>query len=263
MSDKRAEIILPGALILLEAMTLLKMDSLTVCERSLREGVIVDWMLTHGFIEDRLRYQSSIRQRSTLKIAQKHHVNLDSAERIAGFVLTLFDRTQGLLHDWGLNERELLWSAAILHNCGIHISHSAHHKHSYYLIRNGELLGYTDTEVEIIANLARYHRQSAPKKKHDNYRNLPSKHHRKMVSQLSALLRLAVALDRRQVGAIAQLGCRYFPETQQLHLILHPNEPEDPCVLELWSLDQKKVVFEEEYDVQLIPKLEAVPAALR
>jgi exopolyphosphatase/guanosine-5'-triphosphate,3'-diphosphate pyrophosphatase len=262
MSDKRAEIILPGALILLEAMTLLNMDSLTVCERSLREGVIVDWMLTHGLIEDRLRYQSSIRQRSTLKIAQKHHVNLDSAERIAGFVLTLFDRTQGLLHDWGLNERELLWSAAILHNCGIHISHSAHHKHSYYLIRNGELLGYTDTEVEIIANLARYHRQSAPKKKHDNYRNLPSKQHRKMVSQLSALLRLAVALDRRQVGAIAQLGCRYFPDTQQLHLILHPNEPDDPCVLELWSLEQKKVVFEEEYEVQLIPKLDPHPKSL-
>ncbi|MCT7981738.1 Ppx/GppA family phosphatase [Laspinema sp. A4] len=263
MSDKRAEIILPGALILLEAMTLLKMDSLTVCERSLREGVIVDWMLTHGLIEDRLRYQSSIRQRSTLKIAQKYHVNLDSAERIAGFVLTLFDRTQGVLHDWGLNERELLWAAAILHNCGIHISHSAHHKHSYYLIRNGELLGYTDTEVEIIANLARYHRQSAPKKKHDNYRNLTSKQHRKMVSQLSAFLRLAVALDRRQVGAIAQLGCRYFPNTKQLHLILHPSEPDDPCVLELWSLDQKKVVFEEEYDIQVIPKLEAVPVPLR
>ncbi|MCT7978556.1 Ppx/GppA family phosphatase, partial [Laspinema sp. C3] len=77
------------------------------------------------------------------------------------------------------------------------------------------------------------------------------------------LLRLAVALDRRQVGAIAQLGCRYFPTTKQLHLILHPNQPDDPCVLELWSLDQKKAVFEEEYDIQVIPKLETVPVSLR
>jgi len=56
MNDRRAEIILAGALILQEAMTLLQVESITICERSLREGVIVDWMLTHGLIEDRLRY---------------------------------------------------------------------------------------------------------------------------------------------------------------------------------------------------------------
>jgi exopolyphosphatase/guanosine-5'-triphosphate,3'-diphosphate pyrophosphatase len=71
MSDRRSEIILAGAVILQEAMTQLGVESLTVCERSLREGVIVDWMLTHGLIEDRLRYQSSVRQRNVLKTAQK------------------------------------------------------------------------------------------------------------------------------------------------------------------------------------------------
>ena len=75
MSDKRSEIILAGALILQEAMTLLGMESLTVCDRSLREGVIVDWMLAHGLIENRLRYQGSIRQRSILHMAEKYQVN--------------------------------------------------------------------------------------------------------------------------------------------------------------------------------------------
>ncbi|WP_250126096.1 Ppx/GppA phosphatase family protein [Chroococcidiopsis sp. CCMEE 29] len=256
MSERRSEIILAGAVILQEAMTLLGVESLTVCERSLREGVIVDWMLTHGLIEDRLRYQSSVRQRSVIKTAQKYQVNLEHSDRVAVFALTLFDQTQGLLHRWGSEERELLWAAAILHNCGHYISHSSHHKHSYYLIRNGDLLGYTESEIEIIANLARYHRRSPPKKKHENYRNLPSKEHRLIVNQLSALLRLAVALDRRQIGAIERVRCEYDIYNQELRLWLRASQPNDDCALELWSLNYKKGVFEAEYGVKLSTNLE-------
>ncbi len=258
ISDKRAEIILAGALILQEAMLLLGLETITICERSLREGVVVDWMLTHGLIEDRLRFQSSIRQRSILKAAQKFQVNLDHSERVAEFALSLFDQTQGILHHWGVEERELLWAAAILHNCGHYISHSAHHKHSYYLIRNAELLGYTEIEVEVIANLGRYHRKSSPKKKHESYRNLTSKKHRRVVEQLSAVLRLAVALDRRQIGAIRQVCCQYHPETHELQLQLQASQPEDDCALEMWSLDYKKGIFEAEFGIKLVPVLEAV-----
>ncbi|MEW5856509.1 MAG: Ppx/GppA phosphatase family protein, partial [Cyanobacteriota bacterium] len=257
MSERRSEIIVAGAVILQEAMTLLGVESLTVCERSLREGVIVDWMLAHGLIEDKLRYQSSVRERNVIKTARKYGVNLEYSQRVAEFALSLFDQTQGILHQWGLEERELLWAAAILHNCGHHISHSSHHKHSFYLIRNGELLGYTETEIDVIANLARYHRKSAPKKKHDSYQNLPSKKHRQIVAQLSALLRLAVALDRRQIGAVQQVQCEYNAETKELQLHLKPTQSDDDCALEIWSLDYKKDVFEAEYDIKLLPVLNA------
>lgn len=256
MSDRRAEIIIAGALILQEAMSMLGIESLTLCSRALREGVIVDWMLTHGLIENKLRYQSAVRERSVLKIAQKYRVNLDSSERIAKFALSLFDQTQGILHHWGLNARELLWAAAILHNSGVYISHDAHHKHSYYLIRHGELLGFNETELEIMANIARYHRKSVPKKKHENYQNLTNKEDRKLVKQLSAMLRLAAALDRRQIGAIASLNCEYNPHTAELTLKLQPKDRKDDCALELWSLDQKKAVFEAEYQVKVIAKLD-------
>lgn len=257
ISESRAEIILAGAVILQAAMTLLGAESITVCERSLREGIIVNWMLSHGLIEDRLRYQSSVRQRSAVKTAQKYQVDLEHSDRIATFAINLFDQTQGILHTWGVEERQLLWAAALLHNCGYHVNHAAHHKHSYYLIRNGELLGYTEAELEIIANLARYHRRSAPKKKHENYRNLP-KTSRQLVSQVSALLRIAVALDRRQIGAISQVRCEFKPLTRELCLHLTPANPDDDCALELWSLDDKRAVFEAEYDVKLVATLEPV-----
>jgi exopolyphosphatase/guanosine-5'-triphosphate,3'-diphosphate pyrophosphatase len=258
MSDRRSEIIVAGALILLEAMTLLGVESLMIGERALREGVIVDWMLTHGLIEDRLRYQDSVRQRSVLKIAQKYQVNLEYSDRVANLALSLFNQTKGHLHNWGTEERELLWAAAILHNCGLYVSHSAHHKHSYYLIRNGELLGFAEAEIEVIANLARYHRKNAPKKKHESYSNLPSKKHRQLVNQLSAILRIAVTLDRRQIGAIQRVRCEYRRDVRELHLRLQASRPDDDCALELWSLDYEKGVFEAEYAVKLVATLESV-----
>ncbi|MEA5617941.1 Ppx/GppA phosphatase family protein [Cronbergia sp. UHCC 0137] len=255
MPEKRAEVILAGAVILQEAMSLLGVDTVTVCERSLREGVIVDWMLTHGYIEDRLRYQSSIRQRHVLKIANKYQINLEHSDRVAAFALSIFDQTQGTLHNWNESHKQLLWAAAILHNCGHYISHSSHHKHSYYLIRNGDLLGYNETEIEIIANLARYHRKSPPKKKHENLRNLLHKEHRLMISQLSAILRLAVALDRRQIGAISRVKCEYLPDLQEFKISIFPTHIGDDCALELWSLDYKKGIFEQEFAVKVVANL--------
>jgi exopolyphosphatase/guanosine-5'-triphosphate,3'-diphosphate pyrophosphatase len=262
MSDRRSEIIVAGSLILLEAMTLLGIESVMMGERALREGVIVDWMLTHGLIENRLRYQSSVRQRSVIKIAQKYQVNREYGDRVAKFALSLFDQTKGHLHNCDSESRELLWAAGILHNCGLFVSHSAYHKHSYYLIRNGELLGFTEGEIEVIANLARYHRRNPPKKKHESYSNLPSKKHRQLVNQLSAILRIAVALDRRQIGAIEQVRCEYRLDVQELRLRLQPSFPGDDCALELWSLNYEKGVFEAEYGVKLVAKLEPATVAI-
>lgn len=250
ISERRAEIIVAGAVILQEAMTMLGMQSLSVCERSLREGVIVDWMLTQGMIEDRLKYQGSIRERSTFKIAGKYGVDLPHSQRVSDLALILFDRTYGMLHSWDRSIRQLLWSAAILHNSGHFVSHDSHHKHSYYLIRYGELLGYTEAEIDVIANIARYHRKSPPKKKHPNLQNL-TKQQRSIVSQLSAILRVAVALDRRRIGAIRDLSIECDLATRECNLTFFPTDPNDECELECWSLDYKKAVFEAEFGLKL------------
>ena len=252
ISDRRAEIIVPGAVILLEAMIMLKLDSIVICERALREGMIVDWMLARGLISSRLRYQDEVKKRNVLKIAHKYHVDLDYSQRVAKFSLDIFDRLHGVLHNWSAAEKELLWSAAILHNSGVHVSHSSHHKHSYYLIRNAELLGFTELELELIANIARYHRKSKPKKKHQPYNDLPHKHYQLIVRQLSAILRLAVALERRNKGAIAAVNCDYDASKRILHFQLQPAEVGDRCSLELWNLSYKKELFEEEFNVKLI-----------
>jgi exopolyphosphatase / guanosine-5'-triphosphate,3'-diphosphate pyrophosphatase len=256
MNERRAEIILAGAMILQEVMVQLNLHSLRICERSLREGVIVDWMIIHGLIENRLRFQASVRERSVYKNAKKFQVNREHSDRVADFATRLFDQTQNWLHPWDAEERKLLWAAAILHNCGHHVNHDSHHKHSYYLIRNAELLGFTENEINTIANLARYHRRSNPKKqKHECYRNLSSNRERKIVDQLSPLLRLAVALDRRQIGAVDRFELKHHPATSSVTLEIYPKNPEDPCELELWNLDYKKSSFEKTFRLTLNAKL--------
>ncbi|NEQ49685.1 MAG: Ppx/GppA family phosphatase [Leptolyngbya sp. SIO3F4] len=250
ISARRAEIIVPGAVILQQAMRMLEVDRITICEHALREGLVVDWMLTYGLIEDRMQYQQSVRERSVMKATQKYRVDTPHSQLVARFSLALFDQTRGTLHKWGPVERELLWAAAMLHNCGHFVSHGSHHKHSYYLIRNGELLGFTSAEIELIANIARYHRKSSPKLKHEPYKIL-TKEHRKVVNQLSAMLRLAVGLDRRRLGAIAHFQTNYDEQAHAMTLHFTPTHVEDSCELEIWSVNNKKACFEQEFDLKL------------
>jgi exopolyphosphatase / guanosine-5'-triphosphate,3'-diphosphate pyrophosphatase len=255
LSERRAEIILPGLMVLLHAMTALQMESLVLCERSLREGVIVDWMLAHGLVEDRLRYQSSIKERSTLKIADKYGVDILHGQKVAELAVEIFNfMYTEKLHVHPADARRYLWSAAILHNSGHFVSHSAHHKHSYYLIRYGELLGYNELEIEIIANLARYHRKTMPKKKHEGYQSL-SRENRLLVSQLGAILRVAIALDRRTIGAVKEIQCDFQADTKTLNLQLLTAVSGDDCQLELWSLDFKKAWFEQEFGMKLVAQV--------
>jgi len=248
MSDRRAEIIVPGAIILQTVMELLGISQLQICERALREGVVVDWMLINGLIEDRMAFQESVRNRSVRKLANKYRANGDT---VAEFATQLFDQTKGALHDLGPLAHEYLWAAAMLHNSGHYINHSAHHKHSYYLIRNGGLIGFTETEVEIIGNIARYHRKSQPKRRHENYNNLPSKSERKLVDQLGAMLRIAVALDRARSHAIAAIHTTFDSKNSTLTLQLTPYDANNECELELWNIDYKKAWFEDVFEVAL------------
>jgi exopolyphosphatase/guanosine-5'-triphosphate,3'-diphosphate pyrophosphatase len=208
INERRAEIIVPGALILHTAMTMLQMRELVVCERALREGLIVDWMLRQGLLDDRFAFQSTIRERTVLHLARTYGVDVDRASRVSSFALSLYDQTEGWLHQDGGQGRLLLWAAAQLHSCGKHINVAAYHKHTWYLIRHGELLGYSEAEHLMVAAIARYHRRGLPKKRHESWQLIESREDRRTVSTMALLLRLAAALDRRPGRMVASVRVR-------------------------------------------------------
>jgi exopolyphosphatase/guanosine-5'-triphosphate,3'-diphosphate pyrophosphatase len=240
INDRRAEIIVPGALILYTAMAMLQMRELVVCERALREGLIVDWMLRQGLLDDRFAFQSTIRERTVLHLARTYGVDLARAARVSGFALSLYDQTRGWLHQDPGPGRLLLWAAAQLHTCGQHINVAAYHKHTWYLIRHGELLGYSEAEHLMVAAMARYHRRNLPKKRHESWQLIESREDRRTVSTMALLLRLAAALDRRPGQMVADLQVRRLGTTA-FEVILVPEparngEGSPDLSLECWSL---------------------------
>ena len=233
INARRAEIIVPGLLVLQQAMEMLGASHFVISDRALREGLIIDWMLRHDLIVDRFVYQGEIRRRTVMHHASKYGVSITRAERIAAFALDLWDQTRGSLHQAPESSRQLLWAAAMVHRCGLRINTSAYHKHSWYLVQNGELLGYSHSEQRVIASLARYHRKSLPKKRHESWSPL-SQEEKTLVERLSLLLRLAVAMDRRPGGAVKKVVASCT--SKQLKLQLEPIDVGDDLSLELWSL---------------------------
>jgi len=241
MDPDRADILPAGAIILEQIFLSLGIRTLTVSEYSLREGILLD-SIEKMHTKKPSMYLHNLRLSSVLHLAAIYHYEKKHAHHVNNLALQLFDQTTHL-HKLNGQAREYLEAAAILHEVGSFVSHTQHHRHSYYLIRNAELFGYTENEKEIIANVARYHRKSHPKLKHEGY-NLLSKEDQVLVSKLAALLRIADGLDRSHASRIQQLKVRKV--NRKLRVRIYSTSKIIPD-LELWGANRKKQLFEIAY----------------
>ncbi len=240
INPARADIIVAGAAILDTIMQELKIKEIRVIsDRGLREGMLVDYLSRSE--HRRFFEELSVRERSVLQLARACNFDEAHASQVARLALELFDSAKEIkLHTLGDHERELLYYASMLHDIGIFLSYDNHHLHTYYLIRNAELLGFDQTEIELIALIALFHRKSRPsKKKHEQYAAL-DKPKRKLVQFLSALLRVAEGLDRSRKAVIRH--ARFTnPKDHLVHLEL---QTVGDCQLELWGLEYRIPILE-------------------
>ena len=199
----RADILLGGALVLDEMCRAVGVEELTISEYALREGVLLDAMQRIG--ASGVHHLSDLRRASVFHLMELCDDDPEHSVQVARLALELFEALAERL-ELGEEDGQLLEAAALLCNVGLFISHSRHHKHSYYVIRNSEhLMGFTDREIEVIAQVARYHRKSTPSEsKHAEFAALGDED-RAAVRAMSALLRVAIGLDRNHDGAIRTL----------------------------------------------------------
>jgi exopolyphosphatase/guanosine-5'-triphosphate,3'-diphosphate pyrophosphatase len=180
----------------------------------------------------------------------------DHSAHVARLALDLFDATADR-HGLGDDSREVLQAAALLANVGLFVSHSSHHKHSYYVIRNSEqLTGFTDREIELIAQVARYHRKSAPRKKHVEFQAL-AKDDQRRVRVLAGILRVAVGLDRNHGGRVAAVAAE-VGESGDLVVEVTPADDRDVS-LELWAANGRSELLAEALGVP-VDVVERAPA---
>ena len=197
----RADIILAGAIILEGIADVYGVENFMFSDYALREGVLIDTLQRQGRGPKTEVLDAAMR--SVRLLADRCDDRPDHAEHVARLACQLFDKLHKLL-DIDEPNRRLLEAAALLANVGVVISHSKHHLHSYYVIRNSELVGLSDREIEIIAQIARYHRKGSPKLEHPEFAAL-SADDQHIVSGLAGILRIAIGLDRTQDGRVNKL----------------------------------------------------------
>ena len=237
LDPKRADIAVAGAVLIDTILRRLGATDISLCDLSLREGVVLDYIAKHRKEIAQADRYPDVRRRSVIELAERCNYWAEHSQQIARLSLMLFDRTRSL-HGMTDREREWLEYAALLHDSGVHISYKRHHHHSYYLIKNGDLRGFEPTEVETIALLARYHRRAVPERGHLGYSDLPRRR-RKIVRSLAAMLRLAENLDRSHAQSVT--GVEFHDRGADA--LLQVKAAAD-AELELWAAARNVAPFE-------------------
>lgn len=241
MDPDRVDIITAGAIIIEQIFKELKPAQLTFSEYALREGIILD-SIEKLHLKHKATHLFNIRYNSIVHLGEMYHYEKTHAHHVSMLSLLLFDQTKKL-HGFSEREREYLQAAALLHEIGAYVSHSLHHRHSYYLIRNADLMGFTENEKEIIANVARYHRKSHPKVKHETF-SLLSADDKRVVVRLAAILRIADGFDRSHASFVQKVKVAIRGKNVQISIKPRSSENYEMAV---WGADRKKKLFEDTF----------------
>ncbi|MEO8481306.1 MAG: Ppx/GppA phosphatase family protein [Acidobacteriota bacterium] len=228
LDPKRADLAPAGAVLLDTLLEGLGAEDLTLCDFALREGLVLDYIRQNQQHIRTVDRYPDVRRRSVIELGERCNFLASHAQQVARLALEIFDATRAR-HHLGAREREWLEYGALLHDIGTHISYERHHKHSYYLIRHGGLRGFEPEEIEIIALVARYHRQATPKKSHAEFTALGVEA-RRVVRLLAAMVRLAEGLDRSHTEVVGRLSARAGRDRLTFRMAAKGNAD-----LELWA----------------------------
>ena len=239
----RADTIVPAATILSRIALAFQHDTIATPGVGLKEGVLVDLAHAH-FVPEDFPAEAAALGDACLRLGRRYHFDEAHGTLVARFGVRLFDDLAPR-HRLGQRDRILLQAAALLHDVGDFVRYEGHHKHSFYLIANSDLMGVTPAERLIVANVARYHRKSPPHLDHDNFRSL-SREDRAKVKSLAAILRVADALDREHRGKVRDVAGKLEGDVLALEVQGSPDRE-----LEEWTVRAKAGLLKEAFGLDV------------
>lgn len=244
LREDRADVILPAAFVYERIATLAGAQQIRVPFVGLKDGLLLDLVdsLRPGGAHHEQRLHR-IRE-AALQLGRRYRFDEAHGSEVMRLALSLFDQLTPL-HKSDPSDRALLTAAALLHDIGAFISYKRHHKHSLYLLAQSELPGLSPREMQVVANIARYHRKSDPQPKHEEFARLDEANRRR-VTRLASILRLADALDREHRQRVQRVRARIAGQTVHVSLDGHGD-----LLLERWALQRKARLFERTFGVRL------------
>jgi len=249
IGPRRAEIIVAGAFVFAELMRSCSLRQFRYSPLGLRDGLLTQMQADYGGSRQVKEQIQSERENALVAVGKHYGVSAQNAERARTLVIALFDGLKKV-HALPDEYRELLGAAAMLHEVGAYINRAGRHRHTYYVVANSEILGYSNDERKIIAALARFIGKSLPSTNDRIVKVAPAEHHER-IPRAVALLRLALALDQGRRGAVAGVDARV--EAARVFLRVHPRT--GSADLELWALDKQRGYFRAVFGRELVSAL--------
>jgi exopolyphosphatase/guanosine-5'-triphosphate,3'-diphosphate pyrophosphatase len=242
LHPNRADVIVPAAIVFRTVLGRVGASKVVIPRVGLREGMLHDiiWEL----YQDAPARHRELAVNSARQLGRKYSFDEKHAETVSRFALDIFNSTADL-HGLGHQHRLLLEIAALLHDIGQFVNVNGHHKHSYYLIMASPMVGLPSSDRELVANIARYHRKALPSLQHANYQRLSTRD-RVIVSKLSAVLRMADALDAEHTAVVHSISINQ--DRKKIRLSLNG---EGDLLLAKWALTRKSELFEKVFGVKL------------
>ncbi len=243
MNSDRADVILPGALILRHIMERGGFERVVVGGQALREGLFYEHFLAH----QPQPILADVRRFSVHNLATLYNYDARHAAKVREISLSLFDQLHRL-HGYGAWERELLAHAAILHDIGLQVGYYDHHKHSAYLVLNSGLPGFTHRELALLTILVRSHRKGEVLT--SEFQQVLAEGDEARAMQLSSLLRLAEYLERGKLQVVKDLRVEFVGGT----IIVHTELGGDGTA-EIWNANQRGGLFRKAFgmNIEIVP----------
>ncbi len=239
IGPRRAEIIVPGVAVLLEFLKEFRLPAIYYSRAGVRDGIIAD--LAARNVGAELSRLSRDQRAEVETMCRRYGVSIERARKVAHIANLLFTALQPL-HGLPAANGKLLEAAAYLHDVGHFVSSVGHHKHSYYVVANSDMPGFTERERMLIATLCRYHRKALPSPVHNAYQSLPADEKR-IVVLLIPILRLADNLDRGREQRIQSVECRLLDGEVLLQV-----QSQGDIDLEQWAAERTGAAFRQVYN---------------
>src|SRR5215467_1576481 len=239
----RADVIVPAAIVLLKIVQQAGVDEVMIPGIGLKDGVLLELLSQLQHHDEPIRRDQVVE--SARRLGKKYFFDEKHANTVAKLAVQIFDQTK-TFHELDDEARLILEIAALLHDIGHYVNVYNHHKHNFYLIQSHPLVGLTPQQMDLVANVARYHRKSAPKMQHQPYEELSPKQ-RLAVSKLAAILRLADALDHEHASTVDSVQVDYKRPNFVFRL-----KGKGDMLLEKWALLNKRDMFESVFDANVV-----------
>jgi exopolyphosphatase / guanosine-5'-triphosphate,3'-diphosphate pyrophosphatase len=238
----RADVILPASIVLHLIASEAGIKQIAIPNVGIKDGIL--WDIAEELSKNlRLERREQVWE-SALHMGRKYQFDERHACLTSQLAARLFDQSQSL-HNLDDSNVLLLEIGALLHDIGHFINTVDHDRHGHYLLSANRLIGLSQREQNIVANLVRYHRKQSPSTDDDNFKSLPQKD-RLIVIKLSALLRLADSLDISHIGVVTDVTLRETKSGWRMKIFSKKDQ-----MLVNWAFDKRKSQFKEVFGVNL------------